>query len=118
MGFLTIGRFDESDPRAGHLETLAMINLAETLGFDSVWLRDRHLQFGIASPVALMAAAAMRTERIELGTAVIRAGVGLVAGHFGLMKSTISPVSARHASPCSRGRPPMSMPPVTCTVAG
>ncbi|MGV9712077.1 LLM class flavin-dependent oxidoreductase [Gordonia sp. NPDC003424] len=75
LGFLTIGRFDERDPRAGHLETLDVIARAEDLGFDSVWLRDRHFQFGISSPVAVMAAAAMRTSRIELGTAVIPLGV-------------------------------------------
>uniref|UniRef100_UPI003D8B8642 LLM class flavin-dependent oxidoreductase n=1 Tax=Gordonia sp. B7-2 TaxID=3420932 RepID=UPI003D8B8642 len=75
MGFLTIGRFDEHDPRAGHLETLRMIEMAEDLGFDSVWVRNRHLQFGISSPVAVLAAAAMRTSRIELGTAVIPLGL-------------------------------------------
>ncbi|MCM3897132.1 LLM class flavin-dependent oxidoreductase [Gordonia sputi] len=75
MGFLTIGRFDESDPRAGHLETLRTIEAAEELGFDSVWLRDRHLQHGISSPVAMLAAASMRTTRIELGTAVIPLGL-------------------------------------------
>lgn len=75
LGFLTIGRFDESDPRAGHLETLEVIEQAEDLGFDSVWLRDRHFQFGISSPVAMLAAAAMRTSRIELGTAVIPLGL-------------------------------------------
>ena len=75
MGFLTIGRFDEADPRAGHLETLRTIETAEELGFDSVWLRDRHLQFGISSPVAMLAAASMRTSRIELGTAVIPLGL-------------------------------------------
>ena len=75
MRFLTIGRFDEADPRAGHLETLRTIETAEELGFDSVWLRDRHLQFGISSPVAMLAAASMRTSRIELGTAVIPLGL-------------------------------------------
>ncbi|MHC3002000.1 LLM class flavin-dependent oxidoreductase [Gordonia sp. GN26] len=75
LGFLTIGRFDENDPRAGHLETLRMIELAEELGFDSVWLRNRHLQYGISSPVAVLAAASMRTSRIELGTAVIPLGL-------------------------------------------
>ena len=75
LGFLTIGRFDEASPRDGHLETIEVIQRAEDLGFDSVWLRDRHLQFGISSPVAVMAAAAMRTSRIELGTAVIPLGL-------------------------------------------
>ncbi|GAA4395006.1 LLM class flavin-dependent oxidoreductase [Tsukamurella soli] len=75
LGFLTIGRFSEDDPRAGHLETLRIIERAEELGYDSVWLRDRHLQFGISSPVAVLAAAAVRTSRIELGTAVIPLGL-------------------------------------------
>ncbi|MDL9946777.1 LLM class flavin-dependent oxidoreductase [Gordonia sp. ABSL11-1] len=75
LGFLTIGRFDGADPRPGHLETLSVIERAEDLGFDSVWLRDRHLQFGISSPVAMLAAAAVRTSRIELGTAVIPLGL-------------------------------------------
>ncbi|EUA28210.1 luciferase-like monooxygenase family protein [Mycobacterium intracellulare 1956] len=75
MGFLTIGRFDDADPRPGHEETLRMIERAEALGFDSVWVRQRHLQPGIASPVALLAAASQRTRRIELGTAVIPLGL-------------------------------------------
>ncbi|GAA2071329.1 LLM class flavin-dependent oxidoreductase [Williamsia deligens] len=75
LGFLTIGRFDGDDPREGHLETIRTIERAEQLGFDSVWLRCRHLQYGISSPVAIMAAAAMRTSRIELGTAVIPLGL-------------------------------------------
>ena len=38
-----------------------MIERAEALGFDSVWLRDRHFQPGISSPVAMLAAATQRT---------------------------------------------------------
>ena len=75
MGFLTIGLFDEHDPLAGHETTLKIIETAEQLGFDSVWLRDRHLQYGISSPVAVLAAATQRTSRIELGTAVIPLGL-------------------------------------------
>lgn len=74
MGFLAIGLFDEHDPAAGHELTLRTIERAEELGFDSVWLRNRHLQFGISSPVAVLAAATQRTSRIELGTAVIPLG--------------------------------------------
>jgi alkanesulfonate monooxygenase SsuD/methylene tetrahydromethanopterin reductase-like flavin-dependent oxidoreductase (luciferase family) len=51
-----------------------MIELGERLGFDSAWLRHRHLQYGISSPVAIMAAASQRTSRIELGTAVTPLG--------------------------------------------
>ncbi len=74
LGFLTIGLFDGQDPGPGHQVTLAMIDLGERLGFDSAWLRHRHLQFGISSPVAIMAAASQRTTRIELGTAVTPLG--------------------------------------------
>lgn len=74
LGFLTIGLFDEADPAAGHRSTLEIIELGEELGFDSAWLRHRHLQFGISSPVAVMAAASQRTSRIELGTAVTPLG--------------------------------------------
>ena len=75
LGFLTIGRFDADDPGPGIEETLQVIERAEALGFDSVWLRDRHLQPGISSPVAIMAAASQRTRHIELGTAVIPLGL-------------------------------------------
>ncbi|WP_328469574.1 LLM class flavin-dependent oxidoreductase [Actinoplanes sp. NBC_00393] len=74
LGFLTIGLFDETDPRRGHESTLEIIELGERLGFDSAWLRHRHLQFGISSPVAVLAAATQRTSRIELGTAVTPLG--------------------------------------------
>ncbi|MET7421559.1 LLM class flavin-dependent oxidoreductase [Dactylosporangium sp. NPDC005555] len=74
LGFLTIGLFDEADPRRGHESTLEVIQLGERLGFDSAWVRHRHLQFGISSPVAVLAAATQRTSRIELGTAVIPLG--------------------------------------------
>ncbi len=74
LGFLTIGLFDPADPAAGHETTLSVIELGERLGFDSAWLRHRHLQYGISSPVAVLAAASQRTSRIELGTAVTPLG--------------------------------------------
>ncbi|MDX6243003.1 MAG: hypothetical protein QOE76_726 [Frankiales bacterium] len=74
LGFLTIGLFDGADPGPGHESTLEIIALGERLGFDSAWVRHRHLQYGISSPVAVLAAASQRTSRIELGTAVIPLG--------------------------------------------
>src|SRR6201996_2597872 len=74
LGFLTIGLFDGQDPGPGHQVTLEMIELGERLGFDAAWVRHRHLQYGISSPVAVLAAASQRTARIELGTAVIPLG--------------------------------------------
>lgn len=75
LGFLTLGTFEEDRPAAGHEATLAMIELGERLGYDSAWVRQRHLQHGISSPVAVLAAASQRTSRIELGTAVIPVGL-------------------------------------------
>ncbi|WP_225826144.1 LLM class flavin-dependent oxidoreductase [Streptomyces naphthomycinicus] len=74
LGFLTIGMFDAADPGRGHEATLEIIELGERLGFDSAWVRHRHLQYGISSPVAVLAAASQRTRRIELGTAVTPLG--------------------------------------------
>jgi alkanesulfonate monooxygenase SsuD/methylene tetrahydromethanopterin reductase-like flavin-dependent oxidoreductase (luciferase family) len=74
LGFLTIGLFDGDNPGPGHQTTLEIIELGERLGFDSAWVRDRHPQYGISSPVAVLAAASQRTRRIELGTAVIPLG--------------------------------------------
>src|SRR4051794_3618134 len=74
LGFLTIGLFDGADPGPGHESPLGVIELGERLGFDSAWVRHRHLQYGISSPVAVLAAATQRTRRIELGTAVIPLG--------------------------------------------
>jgi alkanesulfonate monooxygenase SsuD/methylene tetrahydromethanopterin reductase-like flavin-dependent oxidoreductase (luciferase family) len=74
LGFLTIGLFDGADPGPGHETTLRVIELGEQLGFDSAYVRHRHLQYGISSPVAVLAAATQRTRRIQLGTAVIPLG--------------------------------------------
>src|SRR3954452_20864592 len=74
LGFLTIGLFDGDDPGPGIESTLQVIELGEQLGFDSAWVRHRHLQYGISSPVAILAAASQRTSRIALGTAVTPLG--------------------------------------------
>jgi len=74
LGFLTIGSFDPADPGPGHETTLEVVELGERLGFDSAWLRHRHLQPGISSPIAILAALTQRTSRIHLGTAVTPLG--------------------------------------------
>ena len=68
-----IGLFDGDNPRPGHEATLEIIELGERLGFDSAWVRHRHLQYGISSPVAVLAAASQRTSR-SIWTAVIPLG--------------------------------------------
>src|SRR6201996_374657 len=74
LGFLTIGLFDRDDPGPGHESTLEVIEFGERLGFDSAWVRHRHLQYGISSPVAVLAAAPQPHRRVGLGTAVIPLG--------------------------------------------
>lgn len=74
LGFLTIGLFDPANPGPGHESVLQIIELGEQLGYDSAWLRHRHLQHGVSSPLHVIAAASQRTSRIELGTAVTPLG--------------------------------------------
>ncbi|MBB3657784.1 alkanesulfonate monooxygenase SsuD/methylene tetrahydromethanopterin reductase-like flavin-dependent oxidoreductase (luciferase family) [Rhizobium sp. BK650] len=74
IGFLTPGNYAEQDPLFGLEQTLQLLTYGEELGFDSAWARQRHLEPGISSATAFLAAATQRTSRIELGTAVIPIG--------------------------------------------
>ncbi|ODT66059.1 MAG: oxidoreductase [Pelagibacterium sp. SCN 63-23] len=74
IGFLTPGNFDNASPYAGINGTLDLIAFGEKLGFDSAWVRQRHLEPGIGSAAVFLAAASQRTSRIELGSAVIQIG--------------------------------------------
>ena len=74
LGFLTPGNFDDHAPYAGIEGTLELIAFGESLGFDSAWVRQRHLEPGIGSAAVFLAAASQRTQRIELGSAVIQIG--------------------------------------------
>src|SRR2546428_13502649 len=54
-------------------DLIAQIELGDALGFDTVWLGELHFSraFSIlADPLMVLAAAAQRTARIRLGTAV------------------------------------------------
>lgn len=74
IGFLTPGNFENAAPFAGIDGTLDLIAFGEKLGFDSAWVRQRHLEPGIGSAAVFLSAASQRTSRIELGSAVIQIG--------------------------------------------
>lgn len=74
IGFLSPGNYPEADPLSGLENTLELFRYGEALGFDSAWVRQRHLEPGISSATAFLSAATQRTSKIELGTAVIPIG--------------------------------------------
>jgi alkanesulfonate monooxygenase SsuD/methylene tetrahydromethanopterin reductase-like flavin-dependent oxidoreductase (luciferase family) len=76
---MRFGFFDQLPCASGYTEQqryqdiLAQIELGDALGFDTAWLGELHFSraFSIlADPLMVLAAAAQRTARIRLGTAV------------------------------------------------
>jgi len=76
---MRFGFFDQLPCASGHSERqryrdiIAQIELGDVLGFDTAWLGELHFSrpFSIlAAPLMVLAAAAQRTTRIRLGTAV------------------------------------------------
>jgi hypothetical protein len=74
LSFLSPGNFPDDDPYAGLEETLRLFELGEQLGFDGAWIRQRHLEHGVSAAAVFLAAATQRTQRVQLGTAVIPIG--------------------------------------------
>ncbi|MSO76497.1 MAG: LLM class flavin-dependent oxidoreductase [Alphaproteobacteria bacterium] len=72
---------------SGRYETAPMLDLAEraeAASFDSVWVGDSLIARPRFEPLTLLAAAAARTKRVQLGTAVLLAGLRppLVLAHI------------------------------------
>jgi alkanesulfonate monooxygenase SsuD/methylene tetrahydromethanopterin reductase-like flavin-dependent oxidoreductase (luciferase family) len=76
---MQFGWFTEFEWDPGHSEhdafrdSLEQIELAETLGFDAVWLGEIHFQPGrsvLSSPLMVAGAVAQRTSRVTIGLAV------------------------------------------------
>ena len=74
LAFLTPGNYPDDAPRAGFEQTLELFGVGEALGYDSAWVRQRHLERAVSSSATLLAAANQRTTRIGLGAAVIQMG--------------------------------------------
>jgi hypothetical protein len=74
VAFLTPGNYPENNPESGLEAALRLFEKGEALGFDSAWVRSRHLERGISSAATFLAAASQRTQLIRLGTAVIQLG--------------------------------------------
>lgn len=76
---MRFGFFDQLPCAPGYSEhqrfqdIIAQIELGDAIGFDTVWLGELHFSRGfsiLADPLMVLAAAAQRTGRIRLGTAV------------------------------------------------
>ncbi|GAA3580930.1 LLM class flavin-dependent oxidoreductase [Klugiella xanthotipulae] len=75
LGFLTFVPNDGGPEGAGQSlhDGIRLFELAEELGYHSGWVRVRHFEPFLASPMTFLAAVSQRTERIRLGTGVIPA---------------------------------------------
>ena len=77
IGFLSFGHWREasgSQTRTAAdalLQTIELAQAAEEIGIDGAFVRVHHFERQLASPFPLLSAMAARTNRIEIGTAVI-----------------------------------------------
>lgn len=77
LAFLTNGAYSPEAPGGaaqGHREVIDLFRVAEQLGFQSGWVRNRHFDNYVSSPLTTIAAAGQHTSRIRLGTAIIPVG--------------------------------------------
>ncbi|MBW8268962.1 LLM class flavin-dependent oxidoreductase [Caldovatus aquaticus] len=71
IGYLVPTRESVMEGRHEAAPLLALAERAEVLGYDSVWVGDSLLARPRHEPLTLLAAAAARTRRVALGTAVL-----------------------------------------------
>jgi alkanesulfonate monooxygenase SsuD/methylene tetrahydromethanopterin reductase-like flavin-dependent oxidoreductase (luciferase family) len=77
IGFLSFGHWQAAPgsqtptAREALVQTIELAEAAEGLGLDGAYVRVHHFARQISTPFPLLAAIAARTERIEMGTAVI-----------------------------------------------
>jgi alkanesulfonate monooxygenase SsuD/methylene tetrahydromethanopterin reductase-like flavin-dependent oxidoreductase (luciferase family) len=73
LGFLL--HVDEDvAPAQAYRDAIKLFTVAESLGYDSGWVTQRHFHQGnghVSAPLVLLAAVAQHTDRIRLGTAVV-----------------------------------------------
>ena len=69
---------EEGAERNAFRDAFELVDKAEELGVDSVWLAEYHFNPGrvVASPVTISSAVAARTERIRIGLAVLLLPLG------------------------------------------
>lgn len=69
FGILLIAPAVSGDAERDFAQLLEQAVAAEELGYDSIWVTEHHSPFGVVgSPAVLLAAIAMRTSRIRLGS--------------------------------------------------
>ena len=77
IGFLSFGHWQDSPGSRTRTaaealnQTIELAEAAEGIGIDGAYVRVHHFARQLASPFPLLAAIGARTERIEIGTAVI-----------------------------------------------
>ncbi|MFT4124243.1 MAG: LLM class flavin-dependent oxidoreductase [Microbacteriaceae bacterium] len=77
LAFLSNGSYSPAAPGGsaqGHREVIDLFVQAERLGYQRGWVRNRHFDNYLSSPLTVIAAAGQHTERIRLGTAIIPLG--------------------------------------------
>lgn len=75
LGYLVFLNYDDDAGALRSLEDgLGLAEHAESLGYDTSWVRVHHGARTLSAPFPYLTAAALRTSRIRLGTAVIPVG--------------------------------------------